>query len=97
MALTKEIFNDRVEVITEFKHVQVREATVIKEDGKEVSRTFRRWVHHAGTLDNTDTYQKTDVDNIADTAEVKAVCTAVWSQAVHDLFEAELKANRARQ
>ena len=44
MALTKEIVQDKIEVVGDFKHIQVRTATVIKEDGVEISRSFQRHV-----------------------------------------------------
>jgi hypothetical protein len=44
MALTKETIQDKIEVVGDFKHIQVRTATVIKEDGVEISRNFHRHV-----------------------------------------------------
>ena len=44
MAITKETVQDRIEVVGNFKHIQVRTATVIKEDGAELSRSFHRHV-----------------------------------------------------
>ena len=44
MAITKEIIQDKIEVVGNFKHIQVRTATVIKENGKEISRSYHRHV-----------------------------------------------------
>ena len=44
MAITKEIIQDKIEVVGDYKHIQVRTATVIKEDGVELSRSFHRHV-----------------------------------------------------
>ena len=44
MAITKEIVQDKIEVVGDFKHIQVRTATVIKENGVEISRSFSRHV-----------------------------------------------------
>ena len=44
MAITKEIVQDKIEVVGDFKHIQVRTATVIKEDGVEISRSYHRHV-----------------------------------------------------
>ena len=44
MAITKELVQDKIEVVGDFKHIQVRTATVIKEDGVEISRSFHRHV-----------------------------------------------------
>ena len=42
MALTKEIIEDKIEVVGLYKIIQVRYATVVKEDGKEISRSYTR-------------------------------------------------------
>lgn len=44
MAITKELIQDKIEVVSDFKHIQVRTAMVIKEDGKEISRSFSRHI-----------------------------------------------------
>ena len=44
MAITKETIQDKLEIVGDFKHIQVRTATIIKEDGKEISRSFHRHV-----------------------------------------------------
>ncbi len=44
MPITKEIVQDKIEVVGDFKHIQVRTAIVIKEDGVEISRSFQRHV-----------------------------------------------------
>jgi hypothetical protein len=44
MAITKEVVQDKIEVVGDFKHIQVRTATIIKEDGVEISRSFHRHV-----------------------------------------------------
>lgn len=76
MALTKEIVIDKIEIVTEFKHVQVRTATVVKEDGIEISRTFHRHV------------VVPDDDISGEDVEVQAICNAVHTQAVKDAWAA---------
>ena len=44
MALTEETIQDKIEIVGEFKHIQVRTATIIKKDGVEISRSFHRHV-----------------------------------------------------
>jgi hypothetical protein len=44
MAITKEIVQDKIEVVGKYKHIQVRTATIIKEDGVEISRSYHRHV-----------------------------------------------------
>ena len=44
MAITKEIVEDKIEIVGDYKSVQVRTATIIKEDGVELTRSFHRHV-----------------------------------------------------
>ena len=60
MAITKTLENDRIEVINKF-HVQIRTATIIKEDDVEISRSFHRRVLEPGTLDASDNLVETDL------------------------------------
>ena len=99
MALTESIEYDKIEVVGQYKHVQVRKATVIKKDDVELTRSFNRFVLHAGTLDESDnlvdnplTKEPDGVTDIAD--EVKAVCTAVWTTTVKDAWKANLIASK---
>ena len=50
MALTETIEYDKIEVVTQYKHVQVRKSTVIKKDDTEIARSYERYVLDAGTL-----------------------------------------------
>ena len=70
MALAETIEYDKIEVVGPYKAVQVREATVIKKDDKELTRSFRRYV------------LQPDSDISKEPAEVQAVCNAVWTDAV---------------
>ena len=99
MALTETIEYDKIEVVGQYKAVQVRKATVIKKDGKELTRSFERFVLMPGTLDASDNLVDNPLDkegdgttNIAD--EVKAVCNAVWTTSVKDAWKAKLIADK---
>ena len=92
MALTESIEYDKIEVVTNYKHVQVRKATVIKKDGTEITRSFQRYVLQAGTLDNSDNLVDTDLSN--EPAEVSAICNAVWTTDVKALWKAKLIADK---
>jgi hypothetical protein len=81
MAITKQTVIDKIEVVGDYKAVQVRTATVIKEDGTELSRSFHR---HSLTPD-------ADITN--EHADVQAVCNAVWTQEVKDAY-ASFKASQ---
>ena len=58
MAITKEEIQDKIEVVGDFKHIQVRTATVIKEDGKEISRSYHR---HTVAPDSDSSNESADV------------------------------------
>ena len=92
MALTKTTEEDKIEVTTEYRHVQVRTATVIKEDGVELSRTFHRKVLDCGSLDDSDNFVATNIS--AESPEVQAICNAVWSTSVKNAWKAHLIASK---
>ena len=100
MALTETIEYDKIEVVGQYKAVQVRKATVIKQDGTELTRSFMRFVLHPGTLDGSDnlvdnplTKEPDGTTDIVD--EVKAVCNAVWTTSVKDAWKAKLIADKS--
>ena len=84
MAITKEIIEDKIEIIGEGKDIQVRTATVIKEDGVELTRSFHR--HSLTCVDTVknddDSFTHTDTDISSESTEVQAIATAVWTDAV---------------
>ena len=80
MALTKTVKVDKIEIVGDYKHVQVRTATRVLEDGVVLSSSFHRHVVAPG-------------DDIAgETQEVQDVCNAVHTQAVKDAYAAHLAA-----
>ena len=100
MALSESIEYDKIEVVGQYKAVQVRKATIIKKDDKELTRTFFRFVLEPGTLDASDNLVDNPLDKEADgtTAiadEVKAVCNAVWTTSVKDAWKARLIADKS--
>ena len=100
MALTETIEYDKIEVVGQYKSVQVRKATVIKKDGVELTRSFERFVLDAGTLDESDNLVDNPLDKESDgvTAiadEVKAICTAAWTTSVKDAWKAKLIADKS--
>ena len=74
MALSELTEYDKIEVVGEHKAVQVRKATVIKKDGKEITRSFERYVLHP------------DEDISSEPTEIQAVCNAVWTDAVKTAY-----------
>ena len=99
MALSESIEYDKIEIVGQYKQVQVRKATVIKKDGVELTRSFNRFVLDPGTLDESDnlvdnplTKEPDGVTDIAD--EVKAICTAVWTTTVKNAWKSKLIAEK---
>ena len=92
MALAESIEYDKIEVVGQYKAVQVRKATVIKKDGTELTRAFERYVLQAGTLDGNDALVDTDIS--AEPAEIQAVCNAVWTTDVKAAWKAKLIADK---
>ena len=91
MALTKTTENDKIEVVSKW-NVQVRTATVIKEDGKELTRSFHRKAIVPGTLDASDNLVDTNISG--EDADVQAICNAAWTNQVKTDFTAFLVANK---
>jgi len=81
MALTEETVQDKIEIVGEFKHIQVRTATVIKRDGTEISRSFHRHV------------VAPDADVSGESDDVKAIAAQVHTQEVKDAYAAHLADN----
>jgi len=99
MALSETIEYDKIEVVGQYKAVQIRKATVIKKDGAELTRSFERFVLHPGTLDGSDNLVDNPLSKEPDGTtdivdEVKAICTAVWTTSVKDAWKAKLIADK---
>jgi len=90
MALTKTVVYDRTEVRGDYKTVNCREATVIMEDGVEISRAYHRKClipsvcegNRDGDNEFDGTFTHTDTDISGEPAETQAICNAVWTDAV---------------
>ena len=78
MALSERTVEDKIEIVGDYKHVQVRTATIIERGGNEISRTYHRHV------------LTPDADTSGESTEVQAVCNAVHTQAVKDAYAAHL-------
>ena len=99
MALSETIEYDKIEVVGQYKSVQVRKATVIKKDGTELTRSFERFVLNTGTLDAFDNLVDNPLSKEPDGTtdipdEVKVVCNAVWTTAVKNAWKAKLIADK---
>jgi hypothetical protein len=91
MALTKTQENDKIEVVNKWI-IQVRNATVIKEDGKELTRSFHRTTLLPGTLDASDNLVNADISG--EDADVQAICNAAWTTQVKADYKAHLIASK---
>ena len=80
MALTERTVEDKIEIVGDFKHIQVRTATVIERDGTEISRSFSRHV------------VAPDADVSGESAEVQAIAAAVHTDEVKAAYAAHLAA-----
>ena len=78
MALTEETIQDKIEIVGDYKHVQVRSAVVIKRDGVEISRSFSRHV------------VAPDADITGESTEVQAICNVVHTDAVKEAYATHL-------
>ena len=77
MALTEETIQDKIEIVGDYKMVQVRTAVVIKRDGTEISRSFHR---HSVT-------PNISADDLAnESTEVQAICNAVHTDAIKTAY-----------
>ena len=92
MALTETQENDKIEVVNKW-NIQVRNATIIKKDGVELTRSFNRKVIVPGTLDASDNLVDTDISG--EDADVQAICNAAWTTQVKADYKAFLIANKS--
>ena len=90
MALTKETIEDKIEIVGEYKTIQVRTATVIKEDGVEISTSFhRRTLDSVSSVKNEDnSWTHTDTNVSSESSEVQGIATAVWTTTVKNAKKA---------
>ena len=89
MALTETTVEDKIEVVGDHKHVQIRTATVIARDGTEISRSFHRHSLACSTKSG-DTWGDTDISS--ESTEVQAICNAVWTDAVKTAYQTAMDA-----
>ena len=92
MALTETQENDKIEVVNKW-NIQVRNATIIKKDGVELTRSFHRKVLTPGTLDASDNLVDTDISG--EDADVQAICNAAWTAQVKTDYKAFLIAQKS--
>ena len=89
MAITKETVEDKIEIVGDYKSIQVRTATIIKEDGVELTRSFHRHtVDCVSSVKDGSSWTHTDTDVSGESAEVQGIATAVWTTAIKNAKKA---------
>jgi hypothetical protein len=88
MALEKIIENDKIEIAGAYKALQLREATIIKEDGVELSSSFHRRVLQCCYKDADGNWQDTDISS--ETQEIQDIAAVVWTDAVKLAYQENL-------
>jgi hypothetical protein len=78
MPLTERVEEDKIEVVGQLKHIQVRTATIVERDGEELTRAFHRKA------------LAPDADVSGESAEVQAIANAVWTQDIKDAYAAHI-------
>lgn len=78
MALTKEKIQDKVEIVTKYKHLQIRYSNQILEDGVKISESYERTVVSCGDYDKADEHN------------VRAIADAVWTADLISEYEASI-------
>ena len=105
MSLSESIEYDKIEIIGQYKVLQIRKATIIYKDGKQLTRSFERYVLNPGTLKGgfkedeitpaDDANDFVDTDLSGQPSEVSSIATAAWTQNVKDSYKAKLIANKS--
>lgn len=90
MSITKTTEEDKIEVVGPYKSIQVRTATVIKEDGVELTRSFHRHALQCinSVKNDDDSWTHTDTDVSGESTEVQGIATAVWTTTIKNAKKA---------
>ena len=93
MALSKDSSTVKIEVVGQYKHIQIADDTVIKEDDVEISRTRHRKTLNCGSLstDGNNTFIATDISG--ESSEVQGIANTVWTQSVKDAWKEKMIAD----
>ena len=95
MALTERSENDKIEVVGQYKAVQVRRADIVERDGVEIARTFHRHTLVCGSLDADNNLVDTNISG--EGSDVQAICNAVWTDAIKESWRLKLVADAAAE
>jgi hypothetical protein len=81
MSLTEETIQDKIEIVGEYKYIQVRTATVIKKDGTEISRSFSRHIVTPNISED---------DLAKESTEVQGIANSVWTDEIKTAYAKKL-------
>ena len=95
MALSERSENDKIEVVGQYKAVQVRRADIVERDGVEIARTFHRHTLVCGSLDADNNLVDTNISG--EGSDVQAICNAVWTDAIKESWRLKLVADAAAE
>ena len=100
MSITKEIIYDKKEIVGDYAILQIRKASVIKEDNKEITRSFERYILDPGTLDASDNLVDNPLDKEPDgvTAipqDIKDICAVIWTTTIKNAWKAKLISDKS--
>ena len=95
MSITKEIIYDKKEIVGDYAILQIRKASIIKEDNKEITRSFERYILDPGTLDASYNLVDNPLDKEPDgvTAipqDIKDICAVIWTTEIKNAYKAKL-------
>ena len=93
MALSKEVKIDAINIVGDYRKIQIRIATIIKEDNKELSRTFERRMLAPGTLDLSDKTLYIETDISGEESWIQSICNACWTTEIKDAHKAFISAD----
>ena len=91
MSITKTNADDQIEIVGDFKHVQIRTASIIKEDNVEIHRAFSRRILTPGDLDKDN--KLVDRDISSESSQVQTICNTVWTDDIKEAWRKDLVAN----
>jgi hypothetical protein len=96
MALTKETVEDKIEIVGDYKNIQIRTATIIKEDSVEINRSFHRHTLACvlSVKNDDNSWTHTDTDISGESTEVQAIANAVWTTTLKTARKAFNEANQ---
>ena len=93
MALSKEVKIDAIQIVGDYRKVQIRIATIVKEDNTELSRTFERRMLAPGALDSQDKTIYIETDISGEESWIQSICNACWTTEIKNAHKEFISAD----